>query len=182
MLVRAIGALALVTLSASALAIENPYSNHTEIKRGGCKGKPKPDSASFTSHQALFAEGNGNVEVEVVTVMKTVTLGGNGNGNAQNTQRPRPAQQTTAEPAPESPKPSPTPKPKEAPASNNDDSSASVSGSNVSADERQAWLDAHNAARAQYGAPPVTWDVDAETQAAANADLHKDTCQLEHTP
>lgn len=179
MLIRAFGALALVTLSASALAIDNPYSNQTEIKRGGCKGNPKPDSASIIAYQALFAEGNENVITEVVTVTKTSTRGGNGNG--QNTQRPRPAEQSPKQPEPDTPKPSPKPKPKESPA-NNDDSSDSVSGSGVSADERQAWLDAHNAARAQYGAPPVAWDVNAERQAAANADLHKGTCRLVHTP
>lgn len=55
-----------------------------------------------------------------------------------------------------------------------------VSMTELSSDQ-QAWIDAHNAARKQYGAEPVAWSNEAAAASKANFDANKVTCELAHT-
>ena len=67
----------------------------------------------------------------------------------------QPETTSTPEPAPSSsspPEPTPTP-------ANNNNNNNNPGGSAPDADAQQ-WLDAHNTARANHGAPPLTWSTD----------------------
>jgi hypothetical protein len=60
-------------------------------------------------------------------------------------------------------------------------SSTGTDGDDSLTAEQQAWITAHNAARAEYGAAEVTWCKDCATVAEENYNNNKGTCGLIHT-